>query len=224
MQTHIRLDTLPTEVFHNILKHMAPISVLAMKFVSKSSYMKTKYPDGGEVVNIRAEARNHRLHTEFMVKLEADGMRAEDLKTLTCQNCGVQKANNCEGFDDEHFARCIECCTHYYAYPDRTFEVGRKTMFRCGAGGCVELVEKKASKKDQAELAQHMKKACWECLEKFARDGAPTALWYGADPGNVCKTCCEAEMERLERCRNTKCTNVPCVALSAEEQSNVDRS
>jgi hypothetical protein len=197
-----------------------------MKFVSKSSCVKTKYASGQDVVDIK-ETAIHGYYADFMVGMEAYQMQAKHLETLTCQSCGVQKKNDCDGFDDKNFNRkethrwCIECTAEYHLVRE-SFEVGGRSMFRCGAGGCIEPVELRASKDEQANLEQNLKGTCRECLQRFTRGGAPRALWYSAEAGKICKLCCEGELERLKCCRNAKCRNPPCLVLSEADQVNAE--
>lgn len=188
---------------------MDPISVLAMKFVSKSFYLKTKYADGGEVVDIKTKAQ-HRRHADFMVRLEAYGMQAQELLTLTCQCCGTQKKIDPIGFDDKNFRRkllhrwCIECYGRYY-HKDRVFRVKGIKMFRCDVGGCVKPVEQKFSKGEGALLINRYKERCEECQD------AHRAIFWELRADGMCKTCCEDDLKRLELRRDAECTNASCL-------------
>lgn len=140
-----------------ILERLPPLAVLALKFVSKSAYLRTKYANGQDIVDVKAR-EGARSFRNFMTALEAFGLQNKNLRRLTCQSCGNLKANNRYGFHDLQFQQhdeqrwCIQCTHEYYLLPE-TFTVRGEKMFFCGFNRCVRPVEQQARPSDMLLMA-----------------------------------------------------------------------
>jgi len=129
-------ESLPTELFRKILIQLPISSVLAVKFTCRSFYLKTKYHDGSEIVDLKkavvtdmpARASLHlrpeRLEAcqevvaiaAILIDFEMRDVRLLD--KLTCSACARSKANGQSGFLDLYFKQrqrtryCHACLWH----------------------------------------------------------------------------------------------------------------
>jgi len=151
-----------------VLGYMAPLDVLSVKFVSRAAYLRTKYPDGQEIVDLRAGVNSlptslrHRAHSKFMVKLEAEDLQCRSLLRLTCDNCGAQKANDCHGFEDSEFDQddlmrwCIQCTCEGNLL-DTTSKVRGEDMFFCELGASIMPIEQKVRPSEMDLMARSIR-------------------------------------------------------------------
>jgi len=153
-------ESLPTELFRKILLQLPISSVLAVKFTCRSFYMKTKYHDGSEIVDLKRAVVHNMPARKFLhfrpgvcpqVSKEINAIAAilidfevRDVKTLdklTCSVCARCKPNGPGGFLDSYFKQrqltryCNACLWH--ALPSRYLPqplvVQGSVMRYCGA-------------------------------------------------------------------------------------------
>lgn len=214
-----------------ILKRLPPLAVLALKFVSKSAYLRTKYANGQDIVDVkgRVEARSFR---KFMTSLEAFELQNKNLRRLTCQSCGMLKGNNRYGFHDLQFKQhdeqrwCVQCTHEYYHLPE-TFKVRGDRMFFCGFNRCVKPVEQQAQPSDMLLMAHSVQiflmdpsnrsqftdvEVCWlldkksMCIQCLQNCMSRTQAWSNANAGGRTEslkafTTHQSMLEKSLRCR-----------------------
>jgi len=156
-ETTTPAETLPTELFHQILKQLPISSVLAVKFTCRAFYAKTLYHDGSEVVDLKKAVlsnlpwrgfvisvpqakqawREIREIAALLIDFEVRDVRALD--KLTCSVCAGCKPHGSDGFGDKYFVQlntsryCNRCLWYAVSatYLPRPLMVHGKPMRHC---------------------------------------------------------------------------------------------
>lgn len=117
---------MPTELFRAVLTKLPFLSLLALKYVSRTIYNKMKNEDGKDFIDMKHyyedswehyhERRElHRQYCQLLISKEAETPSNVKLERLTCSRCHRSKENSPDGFDDSRFKRthkrrmCLEC-------------------------------------------------------------------------------------------------------------------
>jgi len=194
-----------------VLGDLAPLDVISIKFVSRAAYLKTKHPDGQEIFDLTGGVP-HRSYSEFMVKLEAEGLQCRSLLCLTCGSCGAQKANDRHGFNDSEFRQdhlmrqCIQC-TPEFRYILSSFRARGEHMFFCGFKSCVRPLEQKVSQSEKSLISSSFRIVMNDPPNKLKFSIAQRqTLHFGGDMCIHCLQSCMKRLRKWPRLNRGRCT------------------
>lgn len=150
-----------------VLQELDPQSLLAIKFVSTTLNVKTKYADGRDIVDIKALCNKRYMHyISVVTMLEYKMLYGTSYTLLTCYKCGKLKDNSLDGFRDSQFyvADCQRYCLQCWIGekpPGGSFKVCNRWAI------CCQFCHERKYTKSQNNKLGWKGRVCYACIKKI---------------------------------------------------------